>query len=137
MGSVNTNFLPASTGLSLGSSSQQWNAFLALVNNATPVGVIGTGVPFSATPSFVATSQLAVFSMTLIGDVASSTFSGPILGITIFQILQDAVGGRNFAWPANFVSTAVVGSDPNQSTIQVFYFDGNTGFAITPGVLYP
>lgn len=136
MPSYNTNVLPTSTGLNLGASNQQWNAFLNLLNNGTPVSQSVQTITFSATPSFSTSAPISVFALTLIGNVTSSTFSG-VPGLVIFQITQDATGGRTFAWPLHFNQPIVPGINANAVTTQLFYFDGATAWPLTPGVVYP
>lgn len=131
MGMVNANFLPATTGLSLGTQNQQWlvNGFPALVQQTITV-------PFSSTPAFVSTAPSAVFVITLTANVTSSTFSG-LPGIFVFQIKQDVSGGRTFTWPTSFQQPTVIGSAANQVTTQIFYFDGANAWALGPGIIVP
>lgn len=75
--------------------AQQCNNFTGLPN---------TPLAFSATPSFAASSSVS-YSMTLIGNVTSSTISGtPINGILLsLTLVEDATGSRTFSFPSNFV----------------------------------
>jgi hypothetical protein len=58
-------------------------------------------VPFSATPTFDA-SMGKYQAMTLTAAVTSSTISNPVDGQElVLELIQDATGGRTFAWPAN------------------------------------
>jgi len=136
MGSVNNNFLPASTGLSLGSSNQLWNAWLNLLNNHTPVTLDIQPTPYSNPLAIITTAPFTVVTMTLIGDITASTFSG-VAGLVVFILMQDPVGGRAFTWPTNFFQPTGIGPVANQATAQVFYFDGTSGYPLGPGVLYP
>lgn len=83
-------------------------------------------VPFSATPSFIGSPNVDMrFQITLGGNVTSSTLSGLSAGAKItFQIIQDATGGRTFAWPSNVKNAQAVGSSPNEIDIQEFFWDG-------------
>lgn len=77
-------------------------------------------VAFSATPAFTANS-CGVFSMTLTGNVTSSTITGSAAGQTeMFSICQDGVGSRTFAWPASFTNPPVI--DPTASKCGQFQF---------------
>src|SRR5262249_32257457 len=93
-----------------------------------------TAVAFNATPTFTAVSQRQLFTVTLNGNVTSSTLvsSGitPPTEIT-FELTQDATGGRTFAWPANVSGGVVpIGSAPNSVTLQQFMWDGTKAVAI-------
>jgi len=136
MGTVNANFLPATTGLSLGNQVQEWNLWASLINGLTPVTFNVTTVAFSGTPAFISASPLTVLNMTLSGSVSSSTYGG-IPGLVLFQLTQDVTGNRTFAWPANFNGPTTVGSAANQVTFQLFYYDGTIGWPLTPGAIYP
>lgn len=136
MPSYNTNLLPASTGLNLGSSNQLWNAWLNLLNNSTPVNFAITTNAFTATPALVATAVISVQTMTLIGDVTSSTYSGPV-GLLVVQITQDSVGGHAFTWPTTFKQATSIDPTANAVTSQLIYFDGTNGWPLTPGTVYP
>jgi len=131
MGTFNANILPTTTGLSLGSSTQQWllNGTKALVSQVNPI-------PFSASPVFLGTSPFSIFTMTLTGNVTSSSLNVPI-GLVIFQFTQDSTGSRTFAWPVNFQQPGAIGSTANQVTTQLFYFDGVSAWPLGPGVLTP
>lgn len=131
MGTFNANILPTTTGLSLGSAMQQW-----LVNGSAPLVSQVNSVGFSSTPAFIGTSAFSVFTMILSGNVTSSTFSAPI-GLVLFQITQDNTGGRTFAWPASFQQPGEIGSAANQTTTQLFYFDGTLGWPLASEVLTP
>ena len=131
MGTVNANFLPATTGLSLGSSIQQW-----LINGTPAFNRQVVATPFSASPTFVSSSPFSVFTMTLTGNVTSSTMSA-VPGIAIFQITQDASGSHTFTWPPSFQQPDVVGSAANQVTTQIFYWDGVNAWPLAPSMLTP
>lgn len=136
MGTVNANFLPATTGLNLGSQNQQWNAYLNLVNGGSPVNMSVTAVPWTASPAFVTTSLLTIVTMLLTGNVSSSTFTGAP-GLVIFQLTQDSTGGRTFSWPTNFLQPSIPGRAANQATMQMFFYDGTNAWPLGPAVVYP
>jgi hypothetical protein len=136
MPSYNTSLLPTSTGLTLGTSAQQWAAWLSSVNGFTPINFGTSVVPYSITPTFSATAILTVFNMTLVGNVTSSTFVG-VKGFVIFQITQDSVGGRTFVWPANFNDASAVHPGASENTTQLFYYDGVNAWPLGPGMIFP
>jgi hypothetical protein len=93
-----------------------------------------TVITFSSTPVFDA-SLGAGFKLTLTGDVSSSTFvngsAGPAL--IAFRIVQDAIGGRAFAAPANLRNFGVINPGPNARSLQLFMVDTDgSGDAIGP-----
>lgn len=111
------------------------SAVQQIITSAIPVPAIPTSsgqpfvfsiVPFSATPSFIGSPNVDMrFQITLGGNVTSSTLSGLSAGAKItFQIIQDATGGRTFAWPSNVKNAQAVGSSPNEIDIQEFFWDG-------------
>jgi hypothetical protein len=81
-------------------------------------------VAFSATPAFncaLGNTSRPVFSITLTGNVTSSSFTNLVPGQQItMHILQDATGGHTFAWPSGTVGTGVIDTTPNQFNAQVF-----------------
>jgi hypothetical protein len=84
--------------------------------------------PFSPTPrfSFNPGSGFA-FKMVLTGDVTSSTVDTSTLSPSTrvaFVLLQDAIGGHAFAWPANCLGAQPIAAGANQTTVQSFIFDG-------------
>lgn len=93
-------------------------------------------ITFSATPSFVSTSGLSIFRITLTADVTASTYSGGA-GFVVMQITQDATGNRAFVWPATFNQPTDIGTTANQVTSQLFFYDGTNGWPLAPGVLNP
>jgi hypothetical protein len=81
--------------------------------------------PFSATPTFTwDRGDPCTFVITLTGNVTSSTFdttiSAPRGAHFKFVIIQDAVGGRTFAWPNICKGMLPVGGGSNQITVQTF-----------------
>lgn len=94
-----------------------------------------TAVSFSATPAFNA-SLFAnpLFTMTLTGNVTSSTITNPVTGqIITFVITQDATGGWTFAWPTNTKGSSAIGSNANEVSVQSFVYDGSNWRATGPG----
>lgn len=92
-------------------------------------GVKGTieTVTFSATPTFDA-SESDIFSMTLTGNVTSSTITNAVAGKLITLLLiQDGTGGRTFAFPADVVlrtGALAISAGANDVTIIIFVYDG-------------
>jgi hypothetical protein len=99
-----------------------------------------TTVGFSATPAFPALTQVQLFKMTLTGNVTSSTLTlaGLIApAFIIFELTQDATGGRTFAWPSNALAAPVINPGANETTSAMFYYDGTNCIAVTPGMVNP
>lgn len=95
---------------------------------------------FTGTPTFTPTSQICIVQITLGGNVSSSTFNAASISANAFilmQIIQDATGGRTFVFPTNFLNAGGVGSAANQTTFQLFYWDGTNCYAVTPPTVYP
>jgi hypothetical protein len=88
---------------------------------------------FSATPTFNA-GVYDSFSMTLTGNVISSTISNPTAGQTItFILTQDATGGRTFTYASNVRGWSNVDTNANAVTVQSFIWDGTNWRATGPG----
>jgi hypothetical protein len=93
-----------------------------------------TAVTFSATPTFTATSQDQLFTMTLTGNVTGSTLvmtSLPVPSLVSFVLTQDATGGRTFAWPMNVLGAVAPAPAPSAVTTQEFVWDGTNARALT------
>lgn len=106
-----------------------WDGTTAWPWNYPPAVAIPT--TFSATPTFTAGSQYQVFKMTLTGNVTSSTLNMAGVNwpaIVTFELVQDATGGRTFAWPANVIGTFPVNSAANSTTTQTFFWDGTNAY---------
>jgi hypothetical protein len=90
---------------------------------------------FSATPTFDASAfAWPTFTMTLTGNVTSSTLSNPISGQHItFIITQNATGGWTFAYPTNVKGESMVGNNANEVSVQSFVYDGTNWRACSPG----
>ena len=129
--------LPANTviaGPTSGGSSAPTARALA------PADIAGaTAVSFSATPVFnAATFALPTFTMTLTGNVTSSTLSNGVAGaLATFVLKQDATGGRTFAWPTNVLGASAIGPEANSVSVQSFVFDGTNWRATGPGSWNP
>ena len=99
-----------------------------------------TTVGFSATPTFAALTQVQLFKMTLTGNVTSSTLNLSAVtapAFVIFELTQDATGGRTFAWPANVLAGPVPNPGANETTSAIFYFDGTNLIALSAGMVNP
>lgn len=85
---------------------------------------------FSATPAFDGSAATG-FELTLTGNVTAPTMTNVHVGaIYTFVIIQDSVGGRTFAWPANVVNATVPDATPFAISVQAFIARAN-------GNLYP
>lgn len=98
-------------------------------NGSSSSAYVTISVPFNAgAPVFDAASSLGattLFTLTLTGNVASSTFVNAKRGqVFIFQITQDATGGRSFSWPANVSNPPVINTGTGASTYYITWFDG-------------
>lgn len=96
-----------------------------------------TPITFSATPTFPITNSTQGFTLTLSGDVTSSTFSGvPSDGQEVwFRICQDGNGGHAFAYPVSIVGEDTIDTAPSACTSQLFkYLAASTSYAgVTAG----
>jgi hypothetical protein len=87
----------------------------------------------TATPSFNCglVNGPVEFFLTLTGNVTSSTLLANFAGqIVLFRIVQNAVGGWTFAWPANVANPGIISGTANATTTQAFVVASN-------GVAYP
>ena len=91
-------------------------------------------VPFSTNPVFdcaLLHAGIIAFEITLTGNVSGATLINPQPGqLVTFFIVQDGVGARSFAWPANVRNGTEVEAEASTLTIQTFQVRGN-------GLLYP
>jgi hypothetical protein len=92
--------------------------------NFTSLATAYKNVAFTATPVFIASSY-GFFTLTLTGNVTSSTITGSTIGqeITI-DICQDGTGGRSFAWPPNLLNPPAINSNPSGCTIDQAIYNG-------------
>lgn len=84
-------------------------------------------VPYSAAPVFPVGGGVSQgFTMTLAGDVTSSSLSGtPAAGQEVwFRVCQDGAGGHAFAYGANVLGSGTIDPTPNACTTQAFRYDG-------------
>jgi len=122
-----------------------WSGKLRLVGGFGGIGgqtlIFGsTTLPGIATPVFLVQGNIQLFKMTLTGAVSSSTLAtiGLVVpALLIFEITQNAAGGNTFAWPANVLGGDTPSLLANETTSQLFYFDGTHAIALTPGTVTP
>ena len=88
-------------------------------------------VAFAATVVFDGTTYNS-FELTLTGNVTSSSYNGSVPGLITFKWIQDATGGRTFAYPANIKNGEPPDTTPNAISTQTFYFDGTNAYPIGP-----
>lgn len=142
MGSTNSNWLPASTGLDLGNTNQRWDAFLQNLNVAGSIAVTGTSslpgmgllaLTYSATPVFDGATA-GTFEITLTGNVTSSTYINFLSGYRyVFIIKQDGAGSHTFAWPSGFNGAMVIDGTASITNVQEFVYDGSQLYAVSAG----
>lgn len=131
--------------LTAGSNMTITDLGAGLISFASSGGGAGTSfgkqtVAYSSTPVFAPTSQISVLKMTLSGNVTSSTFSAAGIispAFILMEIVQDGSGGHTFNYPANFFNSGGIGTSANQTTFQLFYWDGTNCYAITPPTVFP
>jgi hypothetical protein len=93
---------------------------IELVDNVSNSPVSLLTMVFSSTPTFDA-SAASDFEFPLTGNVTASTLTGLQAGQTInVRLIQDATGGRTFAWPSNVRNAGDVDLTANASTSQSF-----------------
>lgn len=120
-------------GLTLGLANQLANTFLAgpasggigpvTARKIAAADIFGlVPVSFSATPTFDASAfAIPTFTMTITGNVLSSTVSNPTNGQEInFVITQNGSGGNGFTWPADFKGAMTVDTTANSINLQSF-----------------
>lgn len=96
---------------------------------------VTTAVTFSATPTFTASSQDQLFTMTLTGNVTSSTLvtTGlPTPSLVSFELTQDVTGGRTFVWPTNVLGAPTISPTIGAVTLAQFLWDGTNARAVSP-----
>ena len=82
-------------------------------------------VSFSSTPVFDAASY-GYFSITLSGNVTSSTIPGGVTGQQItLDICQNATGGFTFTWPTSLLGAPSVNQNANGCTIVQAFYNGS------------
>jgi hypothetical protein len=66
------------------------------------------------------------FYLLLTGNVTSSTLLPNFAGqLVLFRLVQDATGGRTFAWPSNVENPSVIDGAAGSTTAQAFFVAGN------------
>ncbi len=86
-----------------------------------------TTVTYSATPTFGVTASIQEFTITLAGNVTSSTLSGAAAGdILIFNICQNATGGYTFIWPTGFSAASAISTTASTCTPEIFTWNGSS-----------
>lgn len=100
-------------------------------------------VTFSATPTFNA-SAYGIFSMSLTGNVTSSTLTGGQIGQEIaFNICQSGSGGYTFAWPTNMPNIPIGPNFGTCTVVSVYNIGGawdllyDSPTVVTGGIYYP
>lgn len=101
-----------------------------VTNTGSGSSAVLTPVSYSATPAFTvsASSTPQVFTMTLAGNVASSTLTtaSAMAGQQIgFILTQDGTGAHTFAWPSNVLGACAIGGTASISTTVTGIFDGS------------
>jgi len=101
------------------------NANCSIPGGGGNASITATTVSFSATPTFARSTNIQEFTLTLSGNVTSSTLTGAVGNdILIFQVCQDTSGGRTFVWPSGFGLAATISPTANSCTRQQFVWDG-------------
>lgn len=119
-GEVYTIVLKNSSGV------QQWSVdgVTSGLLDTTSLVVGTTAVTFTSTPTFNSATS-TYFSITLTGNVTSSTISNASDGrIIYFNICQDSTGGRTFTWPATVLRPSQITLIASACTNVQFLYDG-------------
>jgi hypothetical protein len=117
--------LKANTNVGVGTTDPRLQFQVA---KAMAAGV--NAVAFSVTPTFDA-SLGNTQTITLTANVTSSTLSNAVAGQwLVLDIVEDATGGRTFAWPANFKGAGAINTGANKHNVQMFYYDGTNAWAV-------
>ena len=101
---------------------------------------VATVVASSPSPAFLMQGNVQLFQITLTNDVSTPTLltaGMAVPALIIFEITQDAVGGRNFAWPPNVIGGVSPNVGASETTSQLFYFDGTYALALSGGTVTP
>jgi hypothetical protein len=95
-----------------------------ILNDASQFSTSVCGLSFSASVTFTA-STCSDFTLTLTGNVTSSSITGAVTGQLVnISLCQDATGGRTFAWPGSFTRPPTVLPTAGTCTNTQFFFDG-------------
>jgi hypothetical protein len=88
--------------------------------------VTPTTVTYSATPTFTRSSNIQEFTLTLAGNVTSSTLSGAAAGdLLTFDICQNSTGGWTMIFPTGFTQAPAVDTNPSVCTHFSGIWDGS------------
>lgn len=99
--------------------------------------LLTTNVTCNTTCSFPIASQIQLFKVNLTGNAVANPLTAVGIvppAIVIFEITQDIAGGHSFTWPANSIGGAPIGLTANQTTEQMFVWDGTNAITIGPGI---
>jgi hypothetical protein len=93
------------------------------INGLPAVTTEVNAVAFSATPVLSSSTRVAANRIVLTGNVTSSTIAAGADGQRMcVNVVQDAAGGRTFAWPANMLGAMTVGTVANKRSHQCFVY---------------
>ena len=88
-------------------------------------------IPYSATPIFLA-GNYSNFSLTLTGNVTSSTITGGVVGqIVTADICQNATGTYTFLWPTNWLNAPPVSASASSCTGVAAVYNGTNWLTIS------
>jgi hypothetical protein len=101
-----------------------------VTNTGSGSSAVLTPMSYSATPAFTvsASSTPQVFTMTLAGNVTSSTLTttSAMAGQQIgFILTQDGTGAHTFAWPSNVLGACAISGTASIATTVTGIFDGS------------
>lgn len=99
-------------------------------------GLIFNQLQVESPPAFDAETALS-FQTTLTQDETIVVNNAQPGNLYTFIIIQDAAGGHQVTWPANFYNATTANLDPNGITIQTFVvLDTNTWYPIAPATWF-
>lgn len=141
---LGADILPDTSGRSLGAQDARWDAQLRNINVSGTISgnFIGLAifklnpniVPYSATPVLNGANGTGM-RITLLGNAVPAIINVQAGSLVSFVIIQDNTGGRTWAWPGNFRGGMGIGMGIGEASGQLFWFDGATYWALTPGVI--
>lgn len=89
------------------------------------VAITRTAVSFSATPTFTRSSAIQQWTMTLTGNVTSSSTSALTTGdVLSFEFTQDGTGSRTVVLPTGFGGASLISGTASSSTVLNYRWDG-------------
>jgi len=118
-------------------SSAQRGSPVTTISSGSAPSVIA--VTFSATPTYACTQTTAptLFTITLTGNVTSSTLSGCGAGQQLgFVITQDGAGNRTHVWPTGFSNVTTITAQASYTTSQYFVWDGSNAQPMGSAMVY-